>query len=75
MKKSITIDDLAIMVAKGFEETAKQSDMDKKFEEVDKRFNEMDKRFDRIENILIKQHSDKIENLERRVAQLETAFD
>lgn len=67
MAKNITINDLAIMVAKGFEETAKKSDMDKKFESIDKRF-------DRIENILIKQHSDKIENLERRVAQLETAF-
>ncbi len=44
--KKVTIDDLAIMMAKSFER------VDKRFDEVDKRFNEVDKRFEKVdENI------------------------
>ncbi len=67
MAKKITIDDLAIMVQKGFEETAKKAD-------IDKRFDEVDKRFDRIENILLKQHSDRIEKLELEMMRLKEAL-
>jgi len=42
-KKSVTIDDLAVMVAKGFK------GVDEKFERVDERFVGIDKRFDRLE--------------------------
>lgn len=41
--KKVTIDDLAIMVAKGFEA------VDKRFNDVDKRFNAVDKRLDDVE--------------------------
>ena len=67
MKKNITIDELARMVQKGFEETAKKTDMDKRFDGIDKRL-------DRIENILIKRHSDEIENLKQRMHRLEEAL-
>ncbi|KKP42108.1 MAG: hypothetical protein UR46_C0031G0004 [Parcubacteria group bacterium GW2011_GWA1_33_6] len=65
--KNVTIDQLAGMVQKGFNETAKKSEMDLRFKEVNKRF-------DRIENILIKQHSEEIEYLKKRVGKLEEAL-
>jgi len=57
--KKITIDDLAIMVQKGFNETAKKADVDK--------------RFDRIESILNK-HDVRIEKLEVDVRNLKEAL-
>lgn len=55
--KKVTIDDLAIMIADGREETNELARMvakgfesiDKRFNEVDKRFNEVDKRFNEVE--------------------------
>lgn len=63
--KNITINDLAVMVGKGF------AGVDKKFEEMSK---DMNKRFDRIENILIKQQNDKIAKLEERMNRIEEAL-
>ncbi len=40
--KETTIDDLAIMIGKGFDH------VDKRFDHVDKRFEEMDKRFEEM---------------------------
>jgi hypothetical protein len=85
MVKKITIDDLALMIGKGF------VGVDKKFEAIDKRlyditettatkngmisgFKAVNKRFDNIENILLKQHSEKIERLEKRIIVLEEAM-
>jgi hypothetical protein len=56
-EKKTTINDLAIMVKKGFDETAKQID-------VDKRFDKIEARLDRIENILLKNHEERIKRLE-----------
>ncbi|HBB56978.1 TPA: hypothetical protein DEW47_03885 [Patescibacteria group bacterium] len=47
LKKEVTIDDLALMVAKGFEETHKI--MDERFKRVDERFEQIDRRFDQID--------------------------
>jgi len=41
---------------------------------VGKGFADVDKRFDRVENILLKQHNDKIEKLEKRMHRLEEAL-
>lgn len=65
--KSITIDDLAVMVQKGFEETSKKLDMDTNFKIVNDRL-------DKIENILIKQQNEKIERLEERMHRIEEAL-
>lgn len=80
-KKSITIDDLARMVQIGFNETAKQKDMDKRFKLVDKNFELVDERFDsieerlaRIENILILDHRHRIERLEGEMKELKEIF-
>ena len=38
VNKKVTIEDLAVMVQKGFKDTARKEEMDKRFDEVDKRF-------------------------------------
>lgn len=58
VKKNVTIDDLAVMVQKGFEAT------DKKMEAGFKSVNE---RLDKLQN-------DRIEKLERRMERLEEAL-
>lgn len=68
-KKNLTIDDLAVMMAKGFTRADKRMDeglarADKKvddlaamvakgFSEIDKRFEQVDKRFDRVEKDIV----------------------
>lgn len=63
----ITTDELAAMINKGFNETAKKAEMDLGFKEVNMRL-------DKIENILIKQQNDKIERLEERMHKIEEAL-
>ena len=65
--KNITTDELAAMVQKGFEETAKKIDMDASFKTVNDRL-------DKIENILIKQQNERIERLEERMHKIEDAL-
>ena len=62
-KKNITIGDLARMVQKGFLETAKK-------DEVNKRFDKMENRLERIEKLLIADHRRRIEKLEIAVKEL-----
>ena len=76
-KKNITIDDLAVMVqkgfqetAKGFEETAKKVDMDERFNAVDKRFDKIEVRLERIEKIVLLNHRERIETLEMEIKKL-----
>ena len=45
-KKDITNDDLAVMISKGFAETAKKTDMDRQFKEVDERFDKIESRLE-----------------------------
>ena len=71
-KGNITIEDLAGMVKKGFDGTDKK--MDKGFKEVEKGFKEVNVRLDKIENFILKQHSQKIEFLEKRILRLEEAL-
>jgi len=60
-KKNITIEDLTRMVKKGFDGT-------------DKKLDKIDVRLDRIENFILKQHSQKIDFLEKRINRLEEAL-
>lgn len=73
-KKNITIEDLAIMIHKGFEETAKKKEIDARFKEVDKRFEQVDRRFDKIENLIIVDHKQRINKLEVEVRELKNLF-
>lgn len=54
-KKKITIEDLAVMIKHGFDETAKRADVDARFEKiesrlvgVDSRLNGVDARLDKV---------------------------
>lgn len=66
-EKEITIDELARMIAKGFEETAKKV-------EVDVRFDEIEKRLDRIEKFLLEEHRRRIERLEDQMREVRDAL-
>ena len=71
-KKKTTIDDLAGMVKRGFDEVDKRfAEVDKRFDAMDTRFDAMDKRFDRIENLILKRHEEEIEQLKVRMRYLE----
>jgi hypothetical protein len=52
VKKSITIDDLAVMVQKGFADTATKSDI----KVLTERFDKVDKRFDKIESLILENY-------------------
>ena len=67
-KKNTTIDDLAVMVQKGFD------GVDVKFEHVDKRFDSMDKRFDKIESLILENHRKRIEKIEAEIKELRELF-
>jgi archaellum component FlaC len=62
--KNITIDDLAVMVKKGFD------GVDKRFDGVDKRFDGVDDRLERIEKLILANHKRRIEKLETEVKEL-----
>ncbi len=64
-KKNITIEDLARMVKKSFDGTDKK---------IEKGFKKVSICLDRIENFILKQHSQKIEFLEKRINRLEEAL-
>ncbi|MFA5433006.1 MAG: hypothetical protein WC319_09095 [Candidatus Paceibacterota bacterium] len=68
--KNITIDDLAMMVQKGFSEAAKENS--KRFDGVDKRFDRIEKKLDRIEKIVLPSHEERIERLEEKMEKLES---
>ncbi|OGZ20588.1 MAG: hypothetical protein A2654_02530 [Candidatus Nealsonbacteria bacterium RIFCSPHIGHO2_01_FULL_43_31] len=61
--KNITIDDLAGMVQKGFEETAKK-------DEVNERFDKIEDRLESIEKLILADHKRRIEKLEDEVKEL-----
>ena len=64
----MTIDGLAVMVKKGFDETAKN--VNARFEQVDARFVSIDKRFISIEKRLDRMEI-KLDSLERRIFAIE----
>ena len=76
--KNITIDDLAVMVKKGFDSVDGRFDgvdkrfeaIDKRFDAVNKRFDKIDRRFDKIEKLILTDHKERIEKLEMEVSEL-----
>ncbi|PJA02345.1 hypothetical protein COX73_01290 [bacterium (Candidatus Gribaldobacteria) CG_4_10_14_0_2_um_filter_36_18] len=63
MKKKITIEDLARMVKRGFDETAKRN-------EVNLRFDKIEERLEKIEKLILADHRRRIEKLEVEVKEL-----
>lgn len=74
VKKKTTIDDLARMVAKGFEDTATKQDLNSLKSEMNKKFDGMDKRFDKIENLILIDHKRRLEKLELEMKELKNAL-
>ena len=63
MKKKITIEDLARMVKRGFDETAKRN-------EVNLRFDKIEECLEKIEKLILADHRRRIEKLEVEVKEL-----
>ena len=61
MAKDTTLEDLAGMMKRGFDD-------------VDKRFDVVDERLDRIEKLLLADHKRRIERLEEEVKELKNAL-
>jgi len=74
IKKNITLDDLALMIARGFEETTKRIDLGTLEKEMNLRFSEVNERLDRIEKILFWDYKNRIERLEDQVKELQADF-
>jgi hypothetical protein len=81
MAKKTTIEDLAVMVKKGFDNTPTKSEfeaLDGKVEllRIDMKdgFSEVKRRFDRIENIILAKHEHRIEMLEERIKEISSAL-
>ncbi len=71
-KKETTIDDLAVMVQKGFIGVDTRFDgIDVRLDGIDVRLDKMDTRLDHIENLLIRDHTNRIERLEDVSRQLQ----
>lgn len=70
-KKNTTIEDLAVMVKRGFDEVT--GTMARK-KDVDERFDKVEERLENIEKLMLKQHSNEMEirKLEKRVKKLES---
>ena len=81
-KKNFTINDLALMVGRGFNATDKKFDgMDKRFDGMDKRFDgvdrklfEVNQRLDIIEKVILEDHRNRIEILESRFKDFQRDF-
>jgi len=73
-KKNITIDDLATMVQKGFNETAKKADMDLRFNSVEIRLSKIEKDItvikEAMKNLVAENYGKRIEKLEDEVKEL-----
>ena len=69
--EDITIDDLARMVQKGFDEVT--GHMARK-DEVNERFDQVEVRLDRIEKFLLEEHRRRIERLEVEMKEVRDAL-
>ena len=65
--KNVTIDDLAVMVQKGFDDV---TDKMATKSEMNHRFDLADKRFDKIEKLILSDHRERIEKLETGLKEL-----
>ena len=69
-KRIVTIEDLAGMVQRGFKETAKKEDVEKRFDAVDMRLDGVEDRLERIGKLMLVDHKRRIERLEEQVKDL-----
>ncbi len=72
--KKTTIEDLARMVANGFNNIESKMATKVQFDAFDKRLTRVEEKLDNIEKIILKQQGEHIKNLDRRVSHLEEMF-
>ena len=72
MPRKMSVDDLAVMIARGFDATATKADLAKLHAEVNQRFTKMEQRFDRVENILLRAQDNRLDRLEDDVRVIKT---
>lgn len=73
-RKNTTIENLASMVKRGFDETGRKLDETAKKKDVDERFNRVEERLETIEQLMLKQHSFEIHELKKRMKRVEDLF-
>lgn len=73
-RKDITIDDLAVMVKSGFDETAKKKDVDEQLGRIGERLGRVEEKVDNIEKLILKQHTFEIQDLKKRMKRMEDLF-
>ncbi len=73
-EKSITIDQLARMVQKGFEETSKKSDLNNLRTDLNNLRTEMNERFDKVEKIILADYKRRLEQVESDMRLLKNAL-
>lgn len=71
INRKVTIDDLAMMVAKGFSNTATRDEMQSGFKAVHKRLEDIDYRLSKIES----NHERRLDILEDKMAVVKTYFE
>jgi len=70
----ITNEELARMIAKGFEGAPTKQEMNARFEEVNAQFNGVNARLDRLEGLIDNDYKRRIEKLEHQVTELRDAL-
>jgi hypothetical protein len=73
-KRKMTIEDLAGMVKRGFDETSTKRDLESVRKDLKKDIHGLDTRMKNVEHLLLKQHSDQLRGLESRVKRLEEMY-
>lgn len=73
-KKTTSIEDLARMVANGFNNIESKMATKVQVEVLDKRLVRVEEKIDNIEKIILKQQGEHIKNLDKRVKHLEEMF-
>lgn len=69
-KENITLNDLALMVGKGFSNVDKRFEqVDKRLDQVDKRLDQVDKRLDRVDGHLVRIDS-RLDRIERDIQEI-----
>ncbi len=74
MVKKMTIENLASMVKRGFDETAKKRDLEELKGDMNGRMGRLEEKLDNIEKLILRQHSFEIQELRKRVKRIEDLF-
>lgn len=69
-KKNITIDDLAIMVQKGFEKTSTKDQVN----HLESRIDKLEKNVGTIKDLIVENHRKRIEKIETEIKELREMF-